>query len=363
MLQQTPLHAHHLAAGGRMVDFGGWEMPLHYGSQIEEHLAVRRAAGMFDVSHMTIVDLHGAGARDFARYLLANDVDRLTTTGSALYGLMLNAQAGVVDDLITYRLADGYRLVVNCATRDKDLAWIAQHGQNFAVTWQERRDLAIVAVQGPSALQQLAELLKLPALLELTSFTAMQSGELFIARTGYTGEDGVEIMLPGAAAGELWQRLLTAGIAPTGLAARDTLRIEAGLNLYGAEMDETIDPLIANLGWTIAWNPPERDFIGRTALTRLRDQGVQQCQLGLLLEGRGVLRAGQRVFTATGEGVVTSGTFSPTFGCSIAIARLPLGSSGRVEAEIRGKRLPARVVTLPFVRHGKRLHPPSIATT
>lgn len=357
MLKRTPLHAHHVAAGGHLVDFGGWEMPLHYGSQIEEHLQVRRAAGMFDVSHMTIVDLHGPDARDFLRHLLANDVDKLKSIGSALYGLMLNEKAGVVDDLIVYRLAEGYRLVVNCATRDKDLAWLATHGRHFSVTCQERRDLAIIAVQGPAARHRLAELLALPALLDLPPFMAMQHGDRFIARTGYTGEEGVEILLPGDSAGALWEQLRSAGITPAGLGARDTLRIEAGLNLYGAEMDESVNPLIANLGWTIAWEPPTRDFIGRAALTRLRAQGVQQCQLGLLLEGRGVLRAGQRIFTATGEGIVTSGTFSPTLGHSIAIARLPLGSSGRVEAEIRGRRLPAQVVKLPFVRHGQPLHP------
>ena len=356
MLKRTPLHAHHVAAGGHLVDFGGWEMPLHYGSQIEEHLQVRRAAGMFDVSHMTIVDLHGPDARDFLRHLLANEVDKLKSIGSALYGLMLNEEAGVVDDLIVYRLAEGYRLVVNCATRDKDLAWLATHGRHFSVTCQERRDLAIIAVQGPAARHRLAELLALPALLDLPPFMAMQHGDRFIARTGYTGEDGLEIMLPAEEASDVWMALKEAGVSPAGLGARDTLRLEAGMNLYGHEMDETVSPLQAGMGWTIAWEPAKRDFIGRKALETQNAAGVPLKQVGLVLAGKGVLRAGMKVVAeGIGEGITTSGTFSPTLKQSIAMARVPAATGATVQVEIRGKLEPARVVKMPFVRNGKQV--------
>ena len=358
MANRTALYDKHLEAGARMVDFAGWEMPIHYGSQLEEHHAVRRSAGMFDVSHMVVVDLQGSGVRDYLRRLLANDVARLKTPGKALYSCMLNEAGGVIDDLITYYLADDfYRMVVNAATRDKDLAWMRGQLEGFDVTLTERIDLSMIAVQGPEARDRVCGLLEdgdRRAAESLGAFFGQQAGELFIARTGYTGEDGFEIMLPNDDAPGFWDALLEAGVRPIGLGARDTLRLEAGMNLYGTDMDETISPLEAGLGWTVAWEPAERDFIGRPALENQKAQGVQYKFVGLVLEGKGVLRSHQKIVVeGVGEGEVTSGTFSPTLGVAIAMGRVPVGTGERCEVEIRNKRLPARIVKPPFVRHGK----------
>ena len=357
MGDRTPLYGEHERLGARIVDFGGWDMPLHYGSQVEEHHAVRGDAGMFDVSHMTVVDFEGAGARDWLRHLLANDVARLQAPGKALYSCMLTEEGGVIDDLIVYFLApDRFRLVVNAATRDKDLDWLLRQAQGIDVQVQERPELAMLAVQGPNARERAVALLPADdraAALELTPFSAAQLGELFVARTGYTGEDGWEIILPGSAAAEFWRRLVSAGVRPCGLGARDTLRLEAGMNLYGQDMDESTSPLQSALGWTIAWEPAERDFIGRKALEAERAAGPSRKLVGLLLEDRGVLRAHQRVVTPAGDGEITSGSFSPSLGRSIGLARVPVGAGERVEIEIRGRLLEARVVRPPFVRNGK----------
>ena len=352
MGQRTPLYDAHLAAGGKMVDFGGWDMPIHYGSQLEEHHAVRRSAGMFDVSHMTVVDVDGEGATDWLRYLLANDVARIKA-GKALYTGMLNAQGGVVDDLIVYRRDSGYRLVVNCATRDKDLAWMQDHLGQFAVTLRERPEMGIVAVQGPEARARLAQVLgdeRGQVVADLGIFNFAELGDWLIARTGYTGEDGVEIILPGELAVDLWQQLVAADVRPCGLGARDTLRLEAGMNLYGNDMDEQVSPLAAGMGWTLVFN--ERGFIGEQALLAQKSAG-HAVQVGLVMEGKGILRAHQKVVTESGEGEVTSGTFSPTLGVSIGLARVPAGSSGTAEVEIRNKRQPVRIVRPPFVRNGQ----------
>lgn len=336
-----------------MVDFGGWDMPIHYGSQIDEHHQVRRSAGMFDVSHMTVVDVSGAGARDYLRHLLANDVDRLET-GKALYSAMLNEQGGVIDDLIVYRRAADYRLVVNCATRDKDLAWMASQASDFAVSIDEQPTLAMIAVQGPEALA-LAET-AVPAISSvraLKPFHFIEQDDMLLARTGYTGEDGVEIILPGDRAADLWQALQAAGVAPCGLGARDTLRLEAGMNLYGSDMDETVSPLAAGMAWTVVFN--ERDFIGRAALQAQQQAGHDEL-VGLLLTEKGVLRAHQKVLTNQGEGEITSGTFSPTLGQSVALARVPAGSRGQAEVAIRQRRLPVTIVRPPFVRHGQAVY-------
>ncbi len=356
MSQTTPLYDQHLASNAKMVDFAGWEMPIHYGSQLQEHHQVRRDAGMFDVSHMVVLDLTGPAVTGFLRHLLANDVARIQTPGKALYSCMLNEHGGVIDDLIVYFMTDNwYRMVVNAATRDKDLAWIQQHAAGFEVTIHERNDLAMIAVQGPNArkkvLAALGDVLA-PAMV-LKPFFAIECGDLFVARTGYTGEDGFEIMLPAAQAGRAWEALLAADIQPIGLGARDTLRLEAGMNLYGQDMNEDISPLEAGLGWTVAFEPAERNFIGRAALQVQRDAGVARKLVGLALEGRGVLRAHQRVVTASGEGETTSGSFSPTLGKAIAFARVPTDAADTCEVEIRGKLLPARIVKYPFVRHGQ----------
>ena len=358
MGKQTILFDTHKAMGGRMVPFGGWDMPLHYGSQLEEHHQVRRDAGMFDVSHMTVVDLEGSGAKAYLRHLLANDVDRLKLAGKALYSCMLNPTGGVIDDLIVYYLRDDwYRMVVNAATTDKDLAWLEQQRQDFALSITARRDLAMLAVQGPNARNKTLPLLSSPlqsAGAELKPFTAAVDGDWLLARTGYTGEDGFEIMLPLDQAVAFWNALAGAGVAPCGLGARDTLRLEAGMNLYGSDMDEQTSPLEAGLTWTIAWEPPEREFIGRSALEAKRDDPNMPRFVGLLLQGRGVLRNHQSLFIGDEQvGEITSGGFSPTLERSIAFARVSSVVEGSCEVEMRGRRAPVQIVKPPFVRNGK----------
>lgn len=360
MPQRTPLYAEHIQASAVLVDFCGWELPIHYGSQLQEHHAVRQHAGMFDVSHMTVVDLEGDGAQDYLRYLLANDVARLPLK-KALYSCMLNQDGGIIDDLIAYYLNDSpyrYRVVVNAATREKDLHWMKQQAADFAVTLTERTDVAMLAVQGPQAYDLAMSVL--PTALasaagELARFQACQHDHWFVARTGYTGEDGVEIILPAAKAPALWQRLLTVGVKPCGLGARDTLRLEAGMHLYGTDMDETVTPLVSGLGWTVAWDPPERDFIGKSALLAQRATGVSQRFVGLVLTTKGVLRNHQRVVCKdVGEGEITSGSFSPSLQSAIALARIPAAATqSQCEVDIRGRLLPARIVKLPFVRQGE----------
>jgi len=361
MGNRTPLYETHVKTGAKMVDFGGWDMPLHYGSQIEEHRKVRTDAGMFDVSHMTISDLKGENVCDFLRLLLANDVAKLKTKGRAIYSCMLNARGGVIDDLIVYYLDDQrYRIVSNAATHDKDLAWIQTAAKEFAgVEVRERADLAMIAVQGPNAkekvYQALGEALRQPAE-NLKPFHSVTVGELMLATTGYTGEDGFEIILPAKAAPFTWQMLLEAGVAPVGLGARDTLRLEAGMNLYGADMDETTTPLESGLAWTVALEPADRKFIGREALEKQLAGGVSRKLVGLLLEDKGVLRNHQKVnCNGVGDGEITSGSFSPTLNQSIALARVPASAeiSQHCQLELRGKMLAARIVKYPFVRHGK----------
>ena len=356
MGRRTALHQRHMDLGGRMVDFAGWHMPLHYGSQIAEHHTVRNEAGIFDVSHMTVVDLSGEDSHRFLRILLANDVTKLTAAGQALYGCMLNEQGGVLDDLITYlRDETNYRLVVNAATREADLAWIGTRAADYRVAVTERADLAMLAVQGPRAMDAICRVL--PALAAdvraLKPFTAIEQGGYFIARTGYTGEDGCELMLDNDDAADLFQSLLDAGASPVGLGARDTLRLEAGLNLYGSDMDDQVTPLESGLAWTVAWEPTDRDFIGRQALSTQREDGLTTKRVGLLLDAKGVLRGGQKVYAEGGEGVVTSGTFSPTLKRAIALARVPLQTEGMVEVEVRDRRLPAKVVRPPFAKSGQ----------
>jgi aminomethyltransferase len=360
--QRTPLYPQHIAAGAKIVDFAGWEMPIHYGSQLEEHHQVRKDAGMFDVSHMVVLDITGAGVTDFLRQLLANDVARIQTPGKALYSCLLNEKGGVIDDLIVYFMSDDwYRMVVNAATRDKDLAWISAQAEGRDVEIRERDDLAMIAVQGPNARDKAHAALgaDIDPARELKPFFAAdcnnENGELFVARTGYTGEDGYEIMLPAEQAGAAWEALLAAGVAPIGLGARDTLRLEAGMNLYGQDMNEDISPLEAGLSWTVAFEPTERDFIGRAELEKQKAAGPANKLVGLILEDRGVLRAHQRVVTEHGDGETTSGSFSPTLGKAIALARIPVAASEHCQVEIRGKLLNARIVKYPFARNGKSL--------
>ena len=356
-LRRTPLHPAHVEAGAKLVDFAGWEMPLNYGSQMVEHRAVREHAGMFDVSHMTVVDIAdgGSGGEALAllRRLLANDVAKLTAPGQALYGVMLNDAAGIIDDLIVYRRDAGYRAVVNAATRDKVLAWLEARNDELARV--EEQDLAMVAVQGPAAVALFEAASGWTGVADIAPFSMREQDGWMVGRTGYTGEDGVEVVLPGDAALALWHRLGDAGVRPAGLAARDTLRLEAGLNLYGQDMDESTSPLVSNLAWTVAWQPEDRDFIGREALTRERAAGPAAKLTGLVMEEKGVLRHGQRVVTEAGEGEITSGIFSPTLGYSIALARLPRAAQGACEVDVRGRLKSARIVKPPFVRKGRKV--------
>ncbi len=358
MGKRTPLYDSHCALGARIVDFSGWDMPLHYGSQIEEHHAVRTAAGMFDVSHMLNVDITGTAAKAFLERLIANDVARLRTTGRALYSCMLNSEGGVIDDLITYLLGpDHYRVVVNAGTADKDVTWMKRQAGPFAgvLDLSPRRDRAMIAVQGPLARELVWKALpgSQQASGGLEPFHAAPHGEVLIARTGYTGEDGFELIVPAEDAGALWQSLLDAGVKPAGLGARDTLRLEAGMNLYGQDMDESVNPLESGLAWTVD-RSRARDFIGRAALDAAR---VTRQLIGLVLLDKGVLRSHQKVFTAHGEGQTTSGSYAPTLGRSIALARVPAAARAgeEVEVEVRDRRLKARLVKPPFARHGKAL--------
>lgn len=362
MARKTPLHALHLELGARMVDFGGWDMPVHYGSQIDEHHQVRRAAGIFDVSHMCVVDLRGAGVRPFLSRLLANDVTKLRESGKALYSCMLNESGGVIDDLIVYFMhEEWFRMVVNAGTRDGDLAWMREQAEAWqaAISIEERTDLAMLAVQGPKAREPLAALLNeedRAAALALKPFFGRECGVWFVARTGYTGEEGFEVVLPAEEAESTWRALNAVGVQPCGLGARDTLRLEAGMNLYGNDMDASRHPLESGLGWTVAFEPATRDFVGRTALEAIRAAGNVPRLTGVLLEDRGVLRGHQKLFAQDREcGELTSGTYSPTLERSIGFARVAQDCPDEVQVDIRGKRLAARLVKLPFVRHGKVL--------
>lgn len=357
---QTPLYKQHVKAGGHLVDFAGWEMPLHYGSQIEEHQQVRQAVGIFDVSHMGVVDITGEDASYFLRYVLANDIQRLKEPGSAIYSCMLNEQGGIKDDLIVYWVEkDYYRIIVNAATREKDFAWLEKHSEWFNVTLKARPEMGIIAVQGPKALA-IAEKVFDKKIYEkitvLKPFRFVWDDETIIARTGYTGEDGLEIIAPAETIVELWKDFVSKGVKPCGLGARDTLRLEAGLNLYGTDMDETTTPLSSNLAWTVSWSDPDRDFIGKEALKTQLETGVKDQLIGLVMEAKGVLRNHQPVWCeGNGTGIITSGSFSPTLGYSIALARVPTqaGTTGYVER--RGQQLPVQFVKPPFVRQGKKI--------
>ncbi len=340
-----------------MVDFSGWEMPLHYGSQLAEHHHVRGDAGMFDVSHMMITDVQGPGALGFLQTLLANDCARLQQVGQALYSCMLNERGGVIDDLIVYRLGeDGWRLVSNAGCRDTVSAWLRAHARG-GVSLRLRDDLAIIAVQGPRARQACIPLLPRELRLAASALPAWHAcgdGDLFVACSGYTGEDGFELMMPAPQAPGFWRRLAEAGVFPAGLGARDSLRLEAGMNLQGQDMDATTTPLETGLAWTVAWEPRHRGFIGREALTRQREQGPAWQRRGVILEGRGVLRQGMEIRDTRGHtGRVTSGGFSPSLGRAIGLARIPVAMGAGLMVGMRGRQLPLRLVTPPFVRGGR----------
>ena len=371
MNQRTSLYQKHLESDAKIVNFSGWDMPMHYGSQIEEHNCVRTAAGVFDVSHMTVIDVDGKDATTYLQKLLTNDVSKLKILGSALYSAMLDENGGVLDDLIVYKTAAGYRLVVNCATRVKDLKWMAKYAEGFSIAIQERSSLGILAVHGPLAISIVSKILDNMRFFEdgsgnkvrtLKNFQGIELKDWFVARTGYTGEKGLEIILPSEQAPSFWDALLDEEVRPIGLGARDTLRLEAGMNLYGNDMDENTSPLAANMNRTIAWEPDDREFIGRGAL---RDHQLEQkagnlpILVGLVLEARGILRNGQKIICIqpsgkTAEGIITSGSFSPTLKHSIALARIPADTKS-CQVSIRTNLLPVRIVKPEFVRFGKRI--------
>lgn len=364
MSKRTVLFDKHVEYKGKIVDFAGWQMPVNYGSQIDEHHQVRKDAGMFDVSHMVIVDLTAGNTdaiKPFLQYLLANDVAKLTESGKALYSCMLNEQGGVIDDLIVYYMSDNwYRMVVNAGTREKDLAWINKHAGQFNVEVNERDDLAMIAVQGPKAREKAFEVLPVDvveAAAPLKRFFGADCGDWFVGRTGYTGEDGFEVMLPDSEAANFWDKLASVSVKPCGLGARDTLRLEAGMNLYGSDMTEDTSPLVSGLGWTIAWQPENRNFIGRGVIEKEKTEGIKQKIVGLILESRGVLRGHQKVIVEHEgrqlEGEITSGTFSPSLQKSIALARVPVEIGDSCTVEIRGKLHKATVSKPVFVRDGQ----------
>lgn len=354
MAKRTVLYDNHVALGARMTEFSGWVMPLHYGSQIAEHHSVRRACGMFDTSHLAVVEVEGREALEFLRRLLANDVAKLIRAGRMLYTCMLNEEGGVIDDLLVCAVDNyRYRLVLNAGTRERDLSWIGRHAPAFSATVRERDDLAMIALQGPDSLS-IAEKHLIAGVSDLKPFSAQWAGELFISRTGYTGEEGFEIILPKRQAPDLWERLHRDDVRPCGIGARDTLRLEAGMRLYGADMDESVTPLECGLEWSVAWKPEARDFIGREALLRQKSLGPLPRFVGVVLEEPGVLRSRQKVIVeGAGEGMITSGGFSPTLQRSIGLARVPASTGSSCKVEIRGGLKRAAVVKPCFVRHGK----------
>ncbi len=352
-MSKTALYDQHVLLGAKITDFSGWDLPLHYGSQIEEHKVVREDAGMFDVSHMTVVDILGAGGRQFLRHLLANDIDNLKL-GHAMYSCMLNQHGGVMDDLIVYhRSPDSYRLVLNAATRAKDLRWIEEKAKGFSIGLLERHELSILAVQGPKSIEKTLKALsaeKMDAVSTLEPFQCIDSDDWFIARTGYTGEDGFEFIVPQEHLVDLWGALVANDVHPCGLGARDSLRLEAGMLLYGQDMDETTTPLESGLAWTVKLDDNDRDFIGRGALLAQKQYGITNKLVGLTLDAKGILRHGQKVIVeGIGEGIITSGGYSPTLGKSIALARVPFETQKHAMVEMRGKQLPVNVTKPRFL--------------
>lgn len=359
MKKRTHLYELHRQAGAYLVDFAGWEMPLHYGSQVQEHHYVRQHAGIFDVSHMGIVNIEGQDATDFLRYVLANDVQKLHEIGDALYTCMLNKQGGIIDDLIVYYLGNHYyRLVINASRREADIAWLQKMSHDWQVTITLQTQLCMLAVQGPSALSIAHKIFGGTLgneMMALQPFKSIVENDKLIARTGYTGEEGIEIIASADETIRLWKLFLKHGVKPCGLGARDTLRLEAGLNLYGADMTENTSPLESNLSWTVSWEDPKRNFVGKEALLKQKKNGIKEKLIGLIMEQPGVLRNHQRVLIEkNGEGEITSGSFSPTLGRAIALARVPVLIGKTAKVERRGQWIPVKVINPPFINHNKK---------
>lgn len=356
-MKHTALHPQHVNAKAKLVDFSGWSMPMQYQSQLQEHRAVRNHAGIFDVSHMACVTITGKDTIAFLRYLVANDIQGIQP-GKAMYTCMLNSEGGIIDDLIVYFFNDqDCRCIINAGCTDKDWAWMQQVANNFDVTLNRPNDLCIIAIQGPKAIELGRSCLPTAAAHALDTLkpfatTLVEGG--FIARTGYTGEDGFEIILPTNMATHVWQQAMTAGITPCGLGARDTLRIEAGLNLYGQDMDENTSPYEAALSWTVSLHDTERSFIGKDALIQRVNQGVTHQLVGVAMTLPGVLR-NQQIITLNNEttGIITSGTFSPILNHAIGFARVSLDSPTQGTVINRKKPCQVYLTKMAFVRKGQ----------
>ncbi len=371
ILKQTPLNNQCLQAGGRMVPFAGWEMPVQFAGLINEHQAVRQFAGIFDISHMGVFLLEGNNPKDILQSLVPSDLHRIGP-GEACYTVLLNENGGIIDDLIIYDL--GARngnpaqllLVVNAACTDSDLTWIRKHleSSNISIT-DAKDDKCLIALQGPKAQEVLEKvsgqsLSKIPRFghceIELTSIGLDVNSPIFISRTGYTGEDGFELLISSKGGNLLWSKLTEIGVTPCGLGARDTLRLEAAMHLYGNEINSSTTPLEAGLGWLVHLEMPAQ-FLGRKVLERQAQEGIKHRLIGLKIQGRGIARQGHLVIHKDKKiGEITSGTWSPTLQEAIALAYVPTEASkpgNLLEVEVRGKRHSAEVVKLPFYRRKK----------
>jgi aminomethyltransferase len=363
-LKRTPLYEQHKALGGRMVEFGGWEMPVQYSSILDEHQAVRTNAGLFDVSHMGEFKVEGAGALPFLQYLVPNDVSKLAI-GQALYTQLILPGGGTIDDLLVYHLDEGhYMLVVNAANIAKDFAWVQEQARNFpdVAVIDQSETTALLALQGPKAEAILQPFTDVDlSTIRYYHFApgTVDGAHCIISRTGYTGEDGFELYCAPVMVAKLWNDLLEAGKAqglkPAGLGARDTLRLEAAYCLYGHELDEQTNPLEANLGWTVKLNKGE--FIGREALLRVKQEGPQKKLVGIEMVERGVPRGGYTIYADEQPiGTLTSGAPGPTVGKNIGLGyvRPEFATPGQpVQIDIRGKRTAAKIAALPFYKRQK----------
>ena len=352
-MNKTDLFQEHINLGAKMVDFGGWNMPINYGSQINEHKTVRSNVGIFDVSHMSVFDLNGSEQIDFLRNLLPNDVAKISSPNRALYSPLLDESGGIMDDLIVYNLGSHYRIISNCATSSQNHKWFKKHSEDYDVEVTFRKDLSIIAVQGPNSLEILKKI-GMENLDDLIDFDLKMLNSTMVAKTGYTGEEGFEIVVNSSEVQSLWKKLIEAEASPIGLGARDTLRLEAGLNLYGTDMDTSNHPFESNLAWTIDLSDNERNFIGKSSLEKINKESSKEL-VGIILKEKGVLRSNQIITHKSGSGIVLSGTFSPSFGFSIALARLDKGHKGIGKVEIRNKEFNIEIVSPPFIRKGKIL--------
>ncbi|MDA9659660.1 glycine cleavage system aminomethyltransferase GcvT [Pseudomonadota bacterium] len=352
-MNKTPLHNAHIQLGAKMVNFSNWEMPISYSSLIKEHNAVRNAAGIFDVSHMSVFDFDGGNQIAFFKKIFANDIKKIYKDNKAIYGALLNEEGGILDDLIIYHANNKFRLVSNCSTREQNKQWLEKHAVEFGVKVMERSDMGILAIQGPNALKKILEIKEIDAQVNtLQSFGCMFEGDKLYARTGYTGEDGLELIVPTQDINNLWDQALEMGCIPVGLGARDTLRLEAGLNLYGNDMTINNHPYESNLGWTIDMSDKHRKFIGKDALLSI-DQSKSQKIVGIILLDKGVLRSGYEITHEQGKGVVLSGSYSPTLQSSIGLARVDQGYKENGKVMIRNKVLNIDFVSPRFLGQGK----------